>query len=155
MKRLKLYTFTLIGVFILSMFLPYEIHDVYVGATWRSRGFLEQENVPVFGVNCIEVYAVLIFLVVIAIVSLTKRNFATALISSIMGIFSLLGIPFLILLLIFRLFGPDKRIGFGMWVAFGVICCYSILLIINAIAEARKRKVKPKVISNDLIDTDF
>ena len=155
MKRLKLYTFTLIGVFILSMFLPFEIHDVYIGGSWKSRGFLEEENVPLNGINCIEAYGVLLFLIIIAFISLTKRNFATALISSIMGIFSLLAIPFLILTLVFRLFGPDKKIGFGMWVAFAVIIIYAIILLINAIIEAKNRKRNPKVISNNLIDTDF
>ena len=153
MKNLKLYSFIAIGVFILSMFLPYEIHDVYAGGSWFAKGALLQEDIPTAGVESIEVYGVLFFLIIIAFVSLIKRNYTTALISSILGVFSLLAIPFLFFALMFNLFGPEKHMGVGLLIAFMVIGIYCVILISNAVKEFRKRS--PKVASSDLLDTDF
>ena len=137
------------------MFLPYEYHDVYIGRSWKSRGVLDKDNVPLFGIESFPVYGVLFFMIITSAVSLANRNFITALIASIMGIVSLIGIPFLYLALIFELFGPEKRIGFGLAIATILIITFSIVLIINAVVEFKNRKNKPKNISNDLIDTDF
>lgn len=155
MKNLKLYTFITIGVIILSMFLPYEIHDVYAGGSWFAKGALLQEDIPSAGAESIEVYGVLLFLLIIAFISLIKRNFTTALISSILGVVSLLAIPFLFLALVFNLFGPDKHMGVGLLIAFMVIAIYAVILMSNAVTEFKKRKRTPKVLSSDLLDTDF
>tara|TARA_B110000285_G_scaffold58438_1_gene66865 strand:+ start:2624 stop:3118 length:495 start_codon:yes stop_codon:yes gene_type:complete len=128
--------------------------DGYVSADCTEFQFSEdlkallQEDISTAGAEPIEVYGVLFFLIIIAFVSLIKRNFTTVLISSILGVFSLLAIPFLFFVLMFNLFGPDKHLGVGLLIAFMVIGIY-------AVTEFKKRKRNPKVISDDLLDTDF
>ena len=155
MKNIKLYSVILIGAFILSMFLPYEIHDIYSGGSWSAKGTLIEENVSSAGVNYMEVYAVLFFLMFIMLISLIKRNFISALLSSILGFFSLLSIPFLYFTLVFTFFGPNNRMGFGLVVAFIIICFYAIMLLFNAILEFRKKEINIDDFTDGLIDSNF
>lgn len=155
MKRFKTITFVLLVVFLASMFLPYEIHDVYSGGSWGSKGTLVEKDVNLFGIESIEVYAVFFLMVIIAVVTLVWRNFATSIVGVVLGFVLLVGIPFLFLTLLFQLFGPDKRMGIGLAIAMAVIITYFILLIMNLVVEFRSRKVKVKTTSYDLLDTEF
>ena len=138
-----------------SMFLPYEIHDVYSGGSWGSKGTLVEEDVNLFGIESIEVYGVFFLMIIIAVVTLVWRNLATSVIGVVLGFVLLVGIPFLFLTLLFQLFGPDKRMGIGLAAAMVVIITYFILLIMNLVVEFRARKVKVKITSDDLLDTEF
>jgi len=155
MKLLKTITFVLIGLFSLALFLPFEIHDVYSGGNWKSSGVLIENNVQTPGIKSIEAIVVLAYLILIALVSLLKRTYATAIVRAVMGFISLVGIPFLYLFLIFQLFDTNNRMGIGMGIAFFVIAVYFIVLVINLVVEFRKRKRNPSIVFDDIIDIDF
>ena len=155
MKNINLYSIIVIGIFILSMFLLYEVHDVYSGGSWSAKGTLIQENVPSVGANYMEVYGVLFFLIFIMLINLIKRNFIMALFSSILGFLSLLSIPFLYFTLVFTFFGPNNRIGFGLVLAYIIVCFYAVILLLNVLSEFRKKERNHEGLTDDLIDSNF
>lgn len=136
------------------MFLPYEYH--YENGNNLFNTVSNGDRINLFGVQSIEVYAILFLIIIIAAITLIKRSFTTSIIGALLGVILLVGIPFLGLALTFNLFGYYHRIGIGMGIGFSMIVLYFILLIINMVIEFRKRKsIAALEIADDLIDTDI
>jgi len=158
MKNLLSYTLIIAGIIFLSMFFPYETHINKslntANINWGSNlGDIDpSEGGATSGFENEGALLLFLGLLVISLVTAIKKNVATAIIGSILGLGYLLYMPLLGFVLTFHLFSEmTYEVGFGFYIAFLAVFAYFNLLIIHLVKTIKNRNPS-NVLNQDLID---
>lgn len=157
-RKFPLYHFIIIGIVLVSLFLPYKEYDLYYSNGIFGSGAMQEAGVQEAGINLIESIIPLIVLILTSFTVLISRNLATAIVGLILSILLVLYLPFEAFVLTFTIFSPKKdvHVQIGFYISVLAILSYLVFTILHLIQVSRERKktVKVKAVETDLLD-DF
>lgn len=159
MKNILVYSVSAIVLLLLSLFLPYEQHDLYAGGFFKPDVLL-RSGLKTNGFSHVAAYFPALFIIVSLIIIKLNENLATAIVALVLSFGSFIYMGFLAIALQFHINifnGPrNYELQIGYYLALITIIAYLVVTVVHLIAVIRKQKrVKKSInyISNsDLLD---
>ena len=157
-----IFSLAIIGIILVSLFLPYESHDNYSGGFFEEDVLLAS-GLKTPGISHIPAYIPVVFISICLAIIKINENLATAIVSLILSIINIFYMVFLAFLLVFNLnvfSGPrNYELQFGYYLSLFAGGAYVIIMIIHLIMVVRKRRNPANVpvtpSSDDLLDDRF
>lgn len=162
MKHILIYSITTIVIILLSLFLPYESHDLYSGGIFKADIML-RTGLTTTGFSHVAAYFPALFIIICLVIIKLNENVATAVVALILSFGSLIYMGFLAIALQFHINifnGPrNYELAIGYYIALMAVLGYIIITIIHLFHVIRKRKVVKlsvnAVTNKDLLDDSF
>ena len=159
MKNILIYSIAAAAIILLSLFLPYESHDMQSGGFFKPQVMLGS-GYTTSGLSHTAAYFPAFFILICLVLIKISENIGTAITSLVVSFGTLIYMAFLSFALKFHLNifnGPTNyELEIGYYLALFAVVAYLVVMIIHLIAVIRKRRKQAKnpVIKqeNDLLD---
>ncbi len=159
MKNILYYSIAAAVIILLSLFLPYESHDMQSGGFFKPQVMLGS-GYTTSGLSHVSAFFPVLVILVCLIIIKINENLATAIVSLVVSFVNLIYMAFLAFILQFHLNlfnGPTNyELEIGYYLALLTVVAYLIVTIIHLIVVIRKRrnqKTAAETVSNpDLLD---
>ena len=159
MKHILIYSVVAAAIVLLSLFLPYESHDLQSGGLFKTQVLLGT-GYTTSGLSHVSAFFPFIFILICLVIIKITENLATAIVSLVISFVNLIYMAFLAFILQFHLNlfnGPTNyELEIGYYIALFAVISYLFVALIHLILVVRKRrnpKAAVETISNpDLLD---